>query len=172
MNIERPAAGAGAEAEVRMLGMHLPVSNVDARTITFRVMALLVVFGLAACAGSPSQIVTMGGDALRDVEPRNLCGAYRLSLTEGNPNVRAEIERRALISDVEWDLVTDGGIVRGMSECAVLATLGPPTRIAEGESGENRRYVFHYPGDLGGEIQTNEGTSIYFDESGNVIVWR
>jgi hypothetical protein len=62
----------------------------------------------------------------------------RSQLKEKHPEIRAEIEKRGLISD--WDAVQSRSIRVGMSRCAVLASWGNPSKINRASYGDQWVY--------------------------------
>lgn len=87
-----------------------------------KAIALLFVALIAGCAAIPPERAASYSDDL-------LC--YRYNDARGNsslqkdvPVLRAEIDKRGLITPDEWSLVEQKKIKLGMSECALVASWG------------------------------------------------
>jgi hypothetical protein len=75
-------------------------------------------------------------DAIRRCARAPLCSVPRY---EGE-KIRAEIDKRRLISATDWTTVESGSVTRGMSYCAVLAAWGTP--IMASDAGITTTMVF------------------------------
>lgn len=91
-----------------------------------RTTVVLLTLGLLAGCGGPAELANLSSDDIREVSERELCEAYYYG---GADNVRNEINRRQLIREPRWNQVDARKVGPGMSECAVLASLGTPNRI-------------------------------------------
>lgn len=100
-------------------------------------ICLLLGAMLAGCA-DPAELSALGEDEIRTVRSDELCEAYHYG---GADNVRNEINRRQLISEARWNRVDANKLTTGMSECAVLASLGSPDSI-EAKTASDRSKIF------------------------------
>ena len=88
------------------------------------VKMLLPIFVLSilyGCAGSPMRIGSMSPEELRGVNQYNLCNAYH---NNKDQEVRAELDRRNVLSKSEWSLIDSGYIQVGISELALTCLRG------------------------------------------------
>ncbi|MEE9280263.1 MAG: hypothetical protein V3V67_08835 [Myxococcota bacterium] len=84
---------------------------------------------------------------LKEDDPRSaLKGLREEARRSYDPRAReaaaAEIRRRELISSGHWELAESGLVRPGMSRCAVLAAVGPPSR----SNPEDDMWIYHRPG--------------------------
>jgi uncharacterized protein YceK len=88
-----------------------------------RAIIILAVL-LSGCALGPKRIATIDDRALC-----NWYGDWREEWTRKHemPAIRAEIERRNLVSPDEWDLIDRKKVRIGMSICALRASWGTAT---------------------------------------------
>jgi hypothetical protein len=86
-----------------------------------KLITALLMFTLSGCALSPQRISTMN-----DRQLCNWYGDWREELTRKHqmPQLRAEIDRRALVKPGEWELIDKKEVAIGMSVCAVRASWG------------------------------------------------
>ncbi|MCF6767685.1 hypothetical protein L3V86_04820 [Thiotrichales bacterium 19S11-10] len=93
---------------------------------------------------SISDIQTMSSQQLLGVSNNDLCVAYYQNKP---PLIKKEIERRGLITESSvstvwaWDEIEKHEVKKGMSMCAVLASLGKPTSLILGD----QFLELHYP---------------------------
>lgn len=87
----------------------------------FAVISLM----LAGCANT--SIIDLQPDELSAVDTAALCNAY---VNNQRPEkLRAEIERREVITQEEWPVVDDGNIVLGMGIPALFCSFGLPRQF-------------------------------------------
>lgn len=105
----------------------------------------LFVIVLAGCAGSPARLAMMSPEQLQTQNDGQLCAVYGFGHSK---KVRAEIERRGLLTTEEWSLVDRRALAIGMSELAMFASLGGPNVVYGSvnetvtASGVRRQYVY------------------------------
>jgi hypothetical protein len=95
-----------------------------------RILPLLAAIALAGCIHMPSYTASLSSSELREVNEFDLCAAYESTESK---RLRAEIDRRNLISPEEWAKVAGHQVFEGMGACAVLASLGFPATVDEEE---------------------------------------
>lgn len=78
---------------------------------------------------STQQIQTMPTEKLYAIQDNDLCVSYYQTHP---PQIKAEIERRGLVSGDEWSQVDQGKVSKGMNLCEVLASLGKPNDVTTG----------------------------------------
>jgi hypothetical protein len=81
---------------------------------------------LAGCAGSPYSLARGNPAELAAASVDQLCFAY---VFDRSPAVRAEIERRELLSPLDWQHAPRGTVVIGMTATGVRCSLGMPSAI-------------------------------------------
>lgn len=85
-------------------------------------LALVVAFSVAGCS---KPIFMMSAEQLQTVDPADLCHAYHNYKTDA---IRAELERRGFISDLEWEYVDQERYFIGMGTGALYCVMGKPFR--------------------------------------------
>ena len=85
-------------------------------------LIILITITLAACTGIPSPLSNeYTAFRVRNMDDAELCVAY----AESAPEIIAkEIAARDLISASEQQLIDQGKLKKGMSECAMILSLG------------------------------------------------
>jgi len=100
--------------------------NLATRLLDTRV---IIVFGLAfallACAPNNPEYENLTQEQIRTLSARDLCEAHFYGQAAA---VQNEIMRRNLIDEEDWKNVRNNRVYRGMSECAVRASLGNPSQ--------------------------------------------
>jgi hypothetical protein len=105
----------------------------------------LFVIILAGCAGSPARLAMMSPEQLQTQSDGQLCAAYGFAHSK---KVRAEIERRGILTAEEWLLVERREVAIGMSELAMVASIGGPNGLYGSVNetvtagGVRRQYVY------------------------------
>lgn len=88
---------------------------------------LIFVFGLtfvlSACAFNAPEYQNYTEEQIRNLSDRDLCEGFFYGQADG---VQNEIMRRHLIDEEDWNAVRRNQVYRGMTECAVRASLGNP----------------------------------------------
>ena len=87
----------------------------------FKFLSLFFIMLLFGCAGSPIVINSMSSEELSLQNSFSLCNAYQYKESE---KVRAELERRKILSESEWRLIDSKYLQVGMSELSLICVKG------------------------------------------------
>jgi hypothetical protein len=125
---------------------------------------LAMAVAITGCSGftrldSAAQAMSMSDLELCRRVRSNLCGGiYGCPIDEV---AVAEVQRRGLIDEDEWLLIENRKVARGMSECAMRASLAghPDINRSVGSYGVTKQYVFQ------------NGVYVYV-ENGKVTGWQ
>jgi len=90
---------------------------------TLTIVALAVASLTGCVAGAPVAVNTSSPEALRAESSETLCNAWGFMHTD---KVRAELERRNVLSAEEWRLIDARRVAIGMSRLALLCSWGDP----------------------------------------------
>jgi hypothetical protein len=120
---------------------------------------MLALLALAGCASmlSTEQLARFADDDICDLWNRP---GGRIE------KVRSELDRRALISAGDWELVEESHIRVGMGRCALLASWGYPSRVhrSAGFDRASEQWVY----DRG---YSASSTYVYI-ERGEIVAWQ
>jgi hypothetical protein len=99
---------------------------------------------LASCAGNVRSVDVMNAKELQAQNSILLCNEYASSQSD---KARSELTRRNLIETNEWDLIEQKTFRVGMSELALMCSLGRPGRYGDMNqtvtaSGTGREWVY------------------------------
>jgi hypothetical protein len=103
---------------------------------------------LAACANSPAALATMSPEKLAQQNSQVLCHALGVN---NSKKARQELERRQIFTAEEWQLINSKTVGIGMSELALVCTLGTPIpgygtiNTSVSAAGTTRQYVYRHP---------------------------
>jgi hypothetical protein len=109
-------------------------------------LVLTVVFAafMIGCAGSPMSLASLSPAQLENQSNASLAQGYGVIR---DSEVRAELERRKVFTQQEWQLVDAKSVAVGMSELALIASQGLPgiyggINTTVTASGATKQYVY------------------------------
>ena len=130
-----------------------------------KILCCLVLFALVGCATEGYYLRKLSDDQLREVKTKTLVlGYYDLA----DERVRAEIDRRGLFTEREWELVRERKISVGMSQVALYAAWGRPSGESLHETRDGYRMQHSYGG-YNGAVYIP--MSFVYTENGRVTGW-
>jgi hypothetical protein len=99
---------------------------------------------MIGCAGSPMNMASLSPAQLATQSDATLANGYGVIR---DPEVRAELERRKLFTQQEWQLIDAKSVAVGMSELALIASQGVPgiyggVNTTVTASGSSKQYVY------------------------------
>ena len=121
-----------------------------------KTVAFLAVTVLTAGCATPIFMSSASDESIRGSTAFVLCSSYGLN---GHDRLRAEIDRRGLIDPEDWSMVAREKVHVGMSECAMLASWGPPDDMHRSVGG------------WGVHVQWVYGRQYVYTENGTVTSW-
>lgn len=107
------------------------------------IVAAALITGCAAYdPGNSAELTAAADDQLCASYHAKSAGlAFGAATYEKNrPAIRDEIIRRELVAPSEWGIIDEHKIRVGMTECAALASWGPPTRVNRASYGDQWVY--------------------------------
>lgn len=110
----------------------------------FRVVIIsIVVLMMVGCANSPFQLSMMSPEELQQVETSILCKHY--GHDKGSVKTRAELVRRNIFTEKEWELIDNSRVQIGMSELALLGSWGSARKVNKsvGSWGVNKQWIYY-----------------------------
>lgn len=120
------------------------------------VVAIVVSIAVAGCAAG-AKVAMMSDEKIPDQSLEALCENLRFNDPDRvNPIVLTEIRSRTQFDDREWDAVLKKQVYVGMSEAAMICSIGKPdifgsVRDVDYGSGTERRYKYFYDAGTTGE---------------------
>lgn len=119
----------------------------------------------AGCAGSPLSVMTMSEQELQTLPMPTLCNAFNFSPGD---RILAELVRRNVFTEQEWDAIGARQVFVGMKETAMICAWGLPTvdgaiNRTVTARGASSQYV--YRGTFG-------GTRYVYVEGGRIVAWQ
>lgn len=109
-----------------------------------KALTILAALALAGCTAlnpaARQDVATLSDDQLCSMYRHDSFGLLvgRGEIEKKKPEIRAEIERRGLVSD--WAIVDSQRIRVGMRRCEALASWGPPTKVNRASYGDQWVY--------------------------------
>ena len=141
-------------------------NNKSNKVMKIRLLVYLQLVFLLGCAGSPMHLSQMDRNQLTTVTDDQLIRAIGSDLTRNNL-MFDEVKARKLLSDEEIDLVKSKEIRLGMSEKALLASWGTPTKTNKSVSSFGVRKQFVY-----GTFSKYSSPTYVYVENGKVTSWQ
>ena len=132
------------------------------RTLMWFFLTMIV----AGCAGSPYQTSRMDSEELAEIPDKQLMQALENHLSRNDAILNEALHRGWLLED-DIPLIKKQTIAIGMSERALILSLGQPYRVNEklGSWGIHKEYIY------GGYGPDSKTTHVYL-ENGQVARWE
>ncbi len=139
------------------------------------ILFLLVCITIAGCAGSPYMIENATPEELENVSTKDLIHGYnhmtattpfsKYEPKSRTPTVKAELQRRNLVPEHEWETIDQRKIKIGLSEMGLYISWGFPDKVNKsvGSYGVHKQIIY--------KRGKHSKTYVYV-ENGKVTSWQ